>query len=93
MYVHLMEYPVVFVHADDDIFYMYVPFVRKVAFIQEPCHSYVHRRGSIMHDDHKTIAVAEQYLGVLRYVYDSQMRCGLNPVPNACSLEQFERVY
>lgn len=90
---HGMQYPVGLVHEDDAIFYMYAPYVRKAAFIQDTCYYYVQRRGSIMHDNRKSIADAGQYLGILRYVFDFYQRNGLNPLHNPYILAQFERAY
>jgi glycosyltransferase involved in cell wall biosynthesis len=90
---HGMQYPVGLVHEDDAIFYMFAPYVRKAAFIQDTCYYYVQRRGSIMHDNRKSIADAGQYLGILRYVFDFYQRNGLNPLHNPYILAQFERAY
>ncbi len=93
MVEHNMLYPHGLVHEDDAIFYMFAPFVRKAAFIKDICYYYVQRRGSIMHDDRKTIADAEQYLGILRYVFDFHTKQKLNPLHNDFFLCQFGRVY
>lgn len=88
-----MLYPTGLVHEDDAMFYMYAPFVRKAAFIPTPCYHYVQRRGSIMHDDRKSLADAEQYIGIIRYTFDFHQRCGLKPLQNGYILRQFGRAY
>lgn len=93
MVEHNMLHPHGLVHEDDAIFYMYAPYVRKAAFIQDICYNYVQRQGSIMHDDRKSIADAEQYLGILRYVHDFHQRNGLEPLRNKYIIAQFERAY
>ena len=90
---HQIQFPVGLVHEDDALFYMFSPFVRKAAFLPTPGYCYVQRRGSIMHDDRKTIADAEQYLGILRYVHTFYQRCGQELPPNNYFLRQFGRVY
>ena len=88
-----IQFPVGLVHEDDALFYMFCPFVRKAAFLPFPGYCYVQRRGSIMHDDRKTIADAEQYLGILRYVHGFYQRRGHTIPQNNYFLRQFGRVY
>lgn len=88
-----MLYPVGLVHEDDAMFYMYAPFVRKAAFISDKCYYYVQRNGSIMHDGRKSLADAEQYIGIIRYVYDFHQHRGLQPLQSSYHLRQFGRAY
>lgn len=88
-----IQFPNGLVHEDDALFYMFTPFVRSAAFLQEKAYYYVQRKGSIMHDGRRSIDDAKQYLGVLKYVYDFQVRHGLKPMHNGYFLRQFGRTY
>ena len=88
-----IQFPVGLVHEDDALFYMYAPFVRKAAFMQEVGYYYVQRNGSIMHSGRKTIADAEQYLGILRYVKQFYQAHGIDVLYGGYFLRQFGRVY
>lgn len=88
-----IQFPVGLVHEDDALFYMYAPFVRKAAFMQEVGYYYVQRNGSIMHSGRKTIADAEQYLGILRYVQQFYQAHGIDVLYGGYFLRQFGRVY
>ncbi len=90
---HHIRHPHGLVHEDDAIFYMFTPFVRKAAFIPDTCYYYVQRRGSIMHSDRKTIEDTDQYLGILRFVFDFHKKSGLDPLHNDFIRRQFARSY
>lgn len=88
-----IQFPVGLVHEDDALFYMYAPFVRKAAFLQDVGYYYVQRSGSIMHSGRKTIADAEQYLGILRYVHRFYQTHGIDSLQGGYFLRQFGRSY
>ena len=64
-----LRFPLGLVHEDEAMFYLYVPYVRKVAICTENGYFYVQREGSIMNADALDESRrAARYVPVLEYV-------------------------
>lgn len=76
---HRLRFPHGLVHEDYAMYYLAVPFVRRVATCPGTGYYYVQRAGSIMHAGQRARETTLRYMKVLRFVHARYVESGIDP--------------